>query len=140
MDKPYYVYQCTAVFPYSVLVEARDEEEAREKAYSLFRQDLRRGEVIHKDTFPAFNVTLCPLLTAVRFGRPYEAPEKKRKTYAEDFFSKYPDAPHSTKNGMVTDRPAACRMVIYGGGPLCITTKCDCAACWNEEMEADDVL
>ncbi len=67
-----------------------------------------------------------------------EHPEKKRKTYAEDFFSKYPDAPHSTKNGMVTDRPAACRMVIYGGGPLCITTKCDCAACWNEEMEASE--
>ena len=75
MEKPYYVYQCTAVFPYSVLVEARDAEEARDKAYTYFKQDMTRGEVIHKDTFPCFNVTLRPLLTAERFGRPYEAPE-----------------------------------------------------------------
>ena len=75
MEKPYYVYQCTAVFQYSVLVEARDAEEARDKAYTFFKQDMTRGEVIHKDTFPCFNVTLRPLLTAERFGRPYEAPE-----------------------------------------------------------------
>ena len=67
-----------------------------------------------------------------------EHPQKKRKTYAEDFFEKFPNAPHSTKNGMVTDRPAACRMVIYGGSPLCIATDCDCAACWNAEMEDVD--
>lgn len=56
--------------------------------------------------------------------------ENPRKTYAQDFFEKFPDAPKckSFNNGGC---PSACRTRIYGG-------KCpeiECAECWNEPME-----
>lgn len=63
-------------------------------------------------------------------------PEKK-KTYAEDFFEKFPKAPHSIRDGKITDRPAACRSSVYGWGLKCSTVH-DCAACWNAEMEGKE--
>ena len=56
--------------------------------------------------------------------------EHPKKTYAQDFLEKFPDAPKfkSFNNGGC---PSACRTRIYGG-------KCpeiECAECWNEPME-----
>ena len=51
------------------------------------------------------------------------------KTYAQDFFEKFPDAPRcKSANGRY---PSACRKAIYDG-------KCPgvgCEECWNEPME-----
>ena len=56
--------------------------------------------------------------------------EHPKKTYAQDFMEKFPDAPKckSFNNGGC---PSACRMRIYGG--KCPEIKC--AECWNEPME-----
>ena len=55
--------------------------------------------------------------------------EHPKKTYAQDFFEKFPDAPRcKSANGRY---PSACRKAIYDG-------KCPgvgCAECWNEPME-----
>ena len=56
--------------------------------------------------------------------------EHSRKTYAQDFFEKFPDAPRcKSANGRY---PSACRKSIYDG-------KCPhgvvCEECWNELME-----
>lgn len=55
--------------------------------------------------------------------------EHPKKTYAQDFFEKFPDAP---KDEAVKGKsPLACRRVIYGGE--CPDMGCD--GCWNEPME-----
>ena len=56
------------------------------------------------------------------------------KTYAQDFFEKFPDAP---KDEAVKEMsPLACRRVIYGGGCPMTDLKIDCCyECWNEPME-----
>lgn len=61
-----------------------------------------------------------------------EHPEKRRKTYAEDFKQKYPKG--LTINGI----PSYCRETLYkvGGRQLCDEKSGQCEACWNEEMEA----
>ena len=55
--------------------------------------------------------------------------EHPEKTYAQDFFEKFPDAPRcKSANGRY---PSACRKAIYDG-------KCPgvgCEECWNEPME-----
>ena len=56
--------------------------------------------------------------------------ERQKKTYAQDFFEKFPDAPRcKSANGRY---PSACRKSIYDG-------KCPhgvvCEECWNEPME-----
>ena len=55
--------------------------------------------------------------------------EHPKKTYAQDFFEKFPDAPRcKSANGRY---PSACRKAIYDG-------KCPgvgCEECWNEPME-----
>lgn len=55
--------------------------------------------------------------------------EHPKKTYAQDFFEKFPDAPkdESAKGKC----PVACRRGIYGGE--CTNIECD--ECWNEPME-----
>lgn len=55
--------------------------------------------------------------------------EHPKKTYAQDFFEKFPDAPRleTAKD----EYPSACRNTIYAG-------KCpgeECYECWNEPME-----
>lgn len=61
--------------------------------------------------------------------------EHPKKTYAQDFFEKFPKAPRlkSAKGGC----PKACRKAIYGG--KCPVIEYDpgieCDECWNEPME-----
>lgn len=59
--------------------------------------------------------------------------EHPKKTYAQDFFEKFPKAP-SKSDGT----PFACRQRIYGKVPL-KGEECDytgaCKKCWNEPME-----
>lgn len=55
--------------------------------------------------------------------------EHSKKTYAQDFFEKFPDAP---KDEAVKGKcPLACRRGIYGRE--CPDMECD--ECWNEPME-----
>ena len=55
--------------------------------------------------------------------------EHPKKTYAQDFFEKFPDAPRcKSANGRY---PSACRKAIYDG--KCPGVVCD--ECWNEPME-----
>ena len=64
--------------------------------------------------------------------------EHPKKTYAQDFFEKFPKA-----KGGIDGTPFLCRQRIYGGVPLkgaeweC--EECDytgtCKDCWNEQME-----
>ena len=60
--------------------------------------------------------------------------EHLKKTYAQDFFEKFPDAP---KDEAVKGKcPWACRIGIYGGGCPKIDPEIDCCyECWNEPME-----
>ena len=59
------------------------------------------------------------------------AAEHPIKTYAMDFFSKFPNAPRDS-NGT----PEACMQLIYGDGISCDATAC--ASCWNSEMKEDE--
>ena len=55
--------------------------------------------------------------------------EHSQKTYAQDFFEKFPDAP---RDELYKKRyPWVCRAGIYGGE--CPRLECD--ECWNEPME-----
>ena len=60
--------------------------------------------------------------------------KRSKKTYAQDFFEKFPDAP---KDEAVKGKcPWACRIGIYGGGCPKIKPDIDCCyECWNEPME-----
>lgn len=55
------------------------------------------------------------------------ASEHPVKTYAMDFFEKFPNA-QKDRNGA----PMACWKHIYGGGNDCGS---DCLKCWNQEVE-----
>ena len=55
--------------------------------------------------------------------------EHPKKTYVQDFFEKFPDAPKD--KSAKSEYPDACRNMIYGGG--CPNIECD--ECWNEPME-----
>lgn len=58
--------------------------------------------------------------------------EHPLKTYAQDFFTKFPNAckyPSGT--------PCACRNNIYGNGRC--SHKCNCKDCWNEPMSEDNL-
>ena len=70
-----------------------------------------------------------------------EHPEKKRKTYAEDFFEKFPKAEPKYYDGRGKKQmiPIPCRQHCYGVvGQKCNGIGCSCSACWNEEMEGED--
>lgn len=59
--------------------------------------------------------------------------EHPKKTYVQDFFEKFPNAPKDrlTKR----EYPGACRNLIYGGGCPKIESRIDCCyECWNEPM------
>lgn len=51
------------------------------------------------------------------------------KTYAMDFFEKFPNA-QKDRNGA----PMACWKHIYGGGNDCVG---NCIKCWNQEMKEE---
>lgn len=63
--------------------------------------------------------------------------ENPRKTYAQDFFEKFPKA-NPDKEGV----PWICRANCYGGScqysAVSGAGPAPCKACWNEEMEAAD--
>ena len=60
--------------------------------------------------------------------------ERQKKTYAQDFFEKFPDAPKDESGKEKC--PWACRIGIYGGGCPKIDPEIDCCyECWNEPME-----
>lgn len=63
--------------------------------------------------------------------------EHPRKTYAQDFFKKFPEA-KPDKEGV----PRICRVNCYGGScqysAVAGAGPAPCKACWNEEMEAAD--
>ena len=52
------------------------------------------------------------------------------KTYAMDFFEKFPNAPRSS-DGI----PQTCWGHVYGDGRYCSSN--DCTECWNMEMKED---
>lgn len=53
------------------------------------------------------------------------------KTYAMDFFEKFPNASRD-RNG----EPKICWNYVYGDGKFCFSN--DCTECWNREMKEDD--
>ena len=55
--------------------------------------------------------------------------KRNRKTYKDDFLSKFPNA----KRAAVTDIPIACRNCIYNIDSECNT----CDDCWNEEYKGE---
>lgn len=56
------------------------------------------------------------------------------KTYAMDFFEKFPDAP---KN--IDGAPKTCWRNVYGDGQYCCDCDYDmCTDCWNKEMEENN--
>lgn len=63
--------------------------------------------------------------------------EHPRKTYAQDFFKKFPNA-KPDKEGV----PRICRANCYGGScqhsAISGAGPAPCKDCWNEEMEAED--
>lgn len=63
--------------------------------------------------------------------------ENPRKTYAQDFFEKFPKA-QSKSDGT----PYVCRKTTYGGScqrsAVSEVGRAPCKDCWNEEMEAAD--
>lgn len=51
------------------------------------------------------------------------------KTYAMDFFEKFPNAPKG-----INRIPKVCWTLVYGDGELCPDRK-DCEECWNREIK-----
>lgn len=58
--------------------------------------------------------------------------EQPKKTYAQDFFEKFPKAPKD--KSFEGKCPWACRMGIYGGECPHI----ECTECWNEPMNDEE--
>lgn len=50
------------------------------------------------------------------------------KTYAMDFFEKFPNAPRDSDGA-----PKTCWRHVYGGGKYCSSNTC--TECWNQEMK-----
>lgn len=53
------------------------------------------------------------------------------KTYAMDFFEKFPNAPRGRDGA-----PKTCWRHVYGDGKYCAYDAC--TECWNREMKEDD--
>ena len=62
-----------------------------------------------------------------------EHSERKRKTYAEDFFEKYPKCSKYPSGHPL----GVCRKIVYGQDIEAIC-KGECYDCWNEQMEDED--
>lgn len=54
------------------------------------------------------------------------------KTYAMDFFEKFPNAPRRDTDGT----PLTCWQNVYGNGRHCAYDTCE--ECWNREMEGNN--
>lgn len=65
--------------------------------------------------------------------------ERKRKTYAEDFFERNPQAAYRMEAGRTRRIPYECRMLMYGVScPRGNRTIGSCADCWYEVMEDEE--
>lgn len=53
------------------------------------------------------------------------------KTYAMDFFEKFPNAPRDSDGA-----PKTCWKHVYGDGKYCSSDAC--TECWNREMKGDE--
>lgn len=53
------------------------------------------------------------------------------KTYAMDFFEKFPNAPRDSDGA-----PKTCWKHVYGDGKYCSSDAC--TECWNREMKEDE--
>ena len=85
------------------------------------------------------NCEKCPL-SCKSYAPPYELPDKsdeivdkwvkehRVKTYAMDFFEKFPNAPKDDDG-----KPKCCRISIYGDNLECPDG--GCKECWDREME-----
>lgn len=63
--------------------------------------------------------------------------EHPKKTYVQDFFEKFPNAPKD--KSAKGEYPDACRNLIYGGGCPKIELRIDCCyKCWNEPMNDEE--
>ena len=59
--------------------------------------------------------------------------EHPKKTYAQDFFEKFPKAPKD--KSAKSEYPDACRNLIYGGGCPKLESRIDCCyKSWNEPL------
>ena len=105
-----------------------------EKTKRRAQEEKRRVELIFEpvdQTLGDFNGRIAD---AEQWAK--EHPEKKRKTYAEDFKEKYPNHLHNC--GM----PIVCRNEVYGYGGRCTVGEAvkrgGCRSCWNEEMPEEE--
>lgn len=115
-------------------------------------QPIKRGHWI--DTEPEYNYerhcsahyqcSECGRRTGIRQTRTYKycpkcgakmdetvdkrVKEHPVKTYAQDFFEKFPNAAKATEG-----RPGFCRIFIYGDEIECPEGGCE--ECWNQEMK-----
>ena len=114
---------------------APHEMTAREFLEILKRQAIVEQREIHIQFYPTsytlgdFNAWIAQVEQWAK-----EHPEKKRKTYAEDFKQKFPNACFT-----LDGHPEACRNAIYKGDDCWRggqwAEDVDCTACWNEQME-----
>ena len=86
----------------------------------------------------------CALVRGVKPCYPYSLPdniddivdkwvaEHPIKTYAMDFFEKFPNAPRSS-DGI----PQSCWGYVYGDGKYCDSAAC--IDCWNKEMRVKEL-
>ena len=99
-------------------------------------RDDCEADMTSKEQCPMFEVCNCSLTkictkdaTKVVESLQKWSDEHPKKTYAQDFFEKFPDAP---RDELYKKRyPWVCRAGIYGGE--CPRIECD--ECWNEPME-----
>lgn len=97
------------------------------------------ADAVHKEQCPMFGrcedaLTKIDIEDATKLIEIMQkwSDEHPKKTYAQDFFEKFPKAPRhkSAKDGY----PDACRKTIYAG-------RCpgaDCEECWNEPMNDEE--
>lgn len=54
------------------------------------------------------------------------------RTYAMDFFEKFPNAPKSCNR-----TPEVCWALVHGDGKHCPSDVCNCTDCWNQLIPED---
>lgn len=100
------------------------------------------ADAANKEQCPLFGFAFCgrsategstkEIIKAIEILQKW-SDEHPKKTYVQDFFEKFPNAPKDrlTKR----EYPDACRNLIYGGGCPKIESRIDCCyECWNEPM------
>ena len=94
------------------------------------------ADAVNKEQCPMFEVCDHPLTEicvedAIKAMKSLQkwSDERSKKTYAQDFFEKFPKA-QSNSDGS----PIICKEIIYGGFNNYICTE-SCYECWNKPME-----